>query len=323
MRLGIIKGVEESEEALSFAESILRALNRRFRSKIEFSILPMGNCEVFGGELSDEALKELGKCDVLLSGETDSDESAVNYTFDDILVRLSCDYEILFIKNAKENREIQIISYYGGGFYNGAENEDRFEKRLFSSRKAAEPAARLCRESCGRGRRILLIKDSENEFYFEMFVSRVKNAAIPYENFFIETVSARQFFASFESMFYNFDTIFASKTTSDAIYGVSRALLGEDFIRCSVYKGEKTLYKLSTENEKCGAALIKSCAEALAKLLENELLMKKEAFALRLAVSDASFDSAATLEPEQYMEKIKLLLNRRLTTRFAKPTCRR
>lgn len=326
-KIGIIRGFGESEKAMGLLCGLIKALNARFRSKIEMCELPIGNYELYGTDLTGDSIAWMRSCDAVISGDIEARSNFIGYDKSDLAAALRNNIEFLYIKGlgVHSSTDIRIASYFDGGTAyrdSGSTPDGVTETRICTTYAIMNIVRFICRESEERRRKIVFVKDSENEFYSELFYKYFEDYIFPISNFYIIKMSAENIS---EEVLYSpneFDTVFASKTVSDMLFGIYRFIAGADFSAYYRYEKEKSLYYVKSlcNNADFGEALpsFNCCITALSDMLEREFGMRKEAFCLRKAAALAAERGFGTDNAKEYLEEIIKELKKPMTTKFKK-----
>ncbi len=320
--IGIIRGVGEGYIATGYIIKLIKALNRRFRSKIQFEEIPCGDYVEHGAELPPNALDALREYDCILTGDFCSPSNRVDYTKEDIALLLSANTEYTHISGFEV--DVCIASYFDGGYKmreGGQTKEGCIETRVcpaFSLSNIVKNVTRLCEK---RRRRLAFVKDSDNEYCADMFHRAFESFALPLSNFKIVKYSSRDLCRDILYDASVFDVIFSSSAFSEAVLGAFEFILKDKFAYYKRYNSEKTVYALTAlqANSACGDYVpsLYSYIIALSDLLKDEFNMQKEASHLRRALEEAM--KVASYETgEAFIEAVINSLQKPITTKYSK-----
>lgn len=326
--IGIIRGFGEGFVATGYIIEIIKALKRRFRTKLTFSEISLGDYLKYGSELDGDAVSEMGKYDVIFAGDMKSKSNPLEYTIADIAMVFGCDVEYTCISGFGENAsvDVHIASYFDGGTKLREGTRDAggcSETRICSTYSAKNIAKYISRRCEDRRRRLCFVKDGDNEYCADLFYSRFEDYTLPLTNFRLINISTDDIIYE---MLYNpsqFDTIFASKTFSDMAWGIYKAKMQSDFAAYNKFARQKNIYSLRSiaENSPSDTVLsMNSYIIALADMLNCEFGMSKEAESLRLALEDAVRTGFSPFDGAAFINKIIELIQRPVTTKHLKRT---
>lgn len=327
--VGIIHGYGEAERETRLLAELIAAVNRRFRSRLSAIELPIGNCEKYAAELSDEAVSLFRDCGAVFLGDISARANLIDYTVSDIAALLGNRIEFLCVRGNGNHAgiDVNIASYFDGGApcrHSRSGRDGCFETRTAPRKALMDAAAFICRECERRRRKVVFVKDSENEFLADMFYKCFEDFIFPISNFYVIKTEARDICEDALFMPEDFDVIVASKTTTEALYGVYSFIMGEDFNAYYRFAGSKSVYFVPSLRGGAAfgrnVAAFDSCVTALGDMLENEFSMKKEAFCLRTAAAAAAENGFASGNAEEYLREIIKELGKPMTTKFKKPS---
>jgi hypothetical protein len=330
--IGIIRGFGEPERALSILKELIKAINRRFRVKILTSDIPIGNYELYGTDMSDYAIRSMNFCDAVIAGDISARSNLINYSMLDIAAALGNDIEFLHVKGMGEHSSVNvnIASYFDGG----PECRDsektvhgRIETRICSRREIMNFVRFVCGEIEERRRKVVFVRDSENEFYADLFYNNLENYLFPISDFDLMETTAFDITEDVLTLPHDFDTLITSKTTLDLLYGMYKFLLGRDFSAYFRFERKKGLYCIKSVCS-CfdfgeSVPTLDSYIMAFADMLDFDLLMKKEAFQLRLAISSAHENGFSSENADEYLNEIIKELEKPMTKKFKKADTKR
>lgn len=326
-RIGIIKGFGESEKAAELLCRLIKALNRRFRSKIEIQELPIGNYELYGTDLTGDSIAQMFSCDAVISGDIEAKSNFIDYNISDIAAALRSDTEFLHIKGIRNHSsvDVRIASYFDGGIAcrdTDATADGRRETRLCTTFTVMNIVRFICRESEERRRKLVFVKDSENEFYAELFYKYFEDFIFPIPNFYIVKTTASDIGEEVLLSPSDFDTVIASKSVSDMLFGIYRFIMGDDFTAYYRFEREKSLYcvKSLCHNSDFGASVpsFDCYIAALSDMIEEKFGMEKESFCIKNAASHAYEKGFSVDNAEEYLNEIIRELDKPMTTKFKK-----
>ncbi|MCD8048250.1 MAG: hypothetical protein LUG52_01360 [Clostridia bacterium] len=312
-KIGFIEGRGESYKATKIILWLIDALNARFRSQIEICPVCGQFDSVYGVPSCKEACEILKKCGAVFAGDFIKYPRKGDGELCKLLLGLLEDCKILRIKGIDKYAgvDVKILSYFDGGAYTHARRDENgcVDERLCSE-FAAKSFVRALSKACEtRKRRLLAVKDGENEYLFDMFYEHFKAFALPRDNFALDRMSTSELFEAALTDPRQFDMIFASKTTAEALHGVYRHVLGDEF--CSYYKygRGKSFYFVRDLS-------ITSHLAALEDMLRDEFGMKKEAYCLARAAETAREKGCAERDAERFAEEMISAMGEKLRKRF-------
>ncbi len=323
--VGIIAGRGESQESIEEILKLIKALRKRFDSNIKTAEIEAGCYELYGFDFTCEAKEELKNCNAIFSGDFSGYDGRIGYTITDILLELSADTDYTYIQGSRKfgTVDVRIASYFDGGSGNrdGERNYNgRSEWRICSAYTARSIAAELVRSTYNeRRRKLAFVRDSEYEFIDDMFCAFFKSAALPIDGFQLSIMTTSEICEAALRNPSQFDTIFASQTTTEALRGIYAYMMGDDFASYHRFGGVKPLYYAESPGESGCQNNIPSLMNhiaALAGMLEMEFGMMKEAYWLRNAVSLALDRGFSSKKADEFMDAIIEELGKKMRTKL-------
>lgn len=325
--IGIIRGVGEGYNATGYIIKLIKALNRRFRSKIKIEIINAGDYIRHGPTLSSDEMSKIRCCDAVFSGDIEMKENLIEYSICDIALALdnTIEYDCIEGIGDKGTVDVLIASYFDGGAklrYNNSNEDGCSETRICSTHTAMQVVKNVSRECENRRRRLAFVTDSDNEYSAKLFLKKFNDFTMPLPNFQLIKFPIEDI--TYEIMFdgTQFDVIFASKAFADYARGMYNAILKEKFASYVRYAKAKGLYYV-----KSGCMNIASCGEAesicsyimaLCDLLRREFDMIKESEHLIRALEIVLNSTVSVLETEEFVDKIIAELDAKVTTKHSK-----
>ncbi len=283
-KIGIIEGRGESYEATKIILRLIEALNARFRSQIEICPINGDFNSVYGVPSCKDACEILKECGAVFAGDFIKYPRKGDGELKEMLLGLFEDREILRIKGIDKYAgvDVKILSYFDGGAYTHARRDKTgcTDMRLCSEFAAKNFVRALSKECEKRNRRLFAVKDGENEYLFDMFYEHLESFAAPRDNFELDRMSTAELFEAAIAEPKQFDMIFASKTTAEALRGVYKSILKEEFSSYYKYGRGKSFYFVRDLS-------LESHIAALGDMLRDEFDMKKEAYCLASAAEAA------------------------------------
>ncbi|MGM9552394.1 MAG: hypothetical protein ACI3XA_09095 [Clostridia bacterium] len=325
--IGIIRGTGEGYYSTGYLIKIIRALNKRFRSKIKFLEIPLGDREKYGYELNHEAIDKITGCDCLFVGDFSSFSNDVDYSIDDIVMALSCDTASLSLNGTGKDSSVNVCihSYFDGGtnFRDGQKTvEGTLETRVCSAYSAMNIVKYISRKCQERRRRMYFVQDSENEFLSDMFYKNFESYIMPQSNFHLYKYEIKEICTEILRRPNDFDTLFASKTATDAIWGIYSGLLGGNLASYTFYGRNFPVYhvksvcaNLSSEGE---TPSLSSYIIALADMLYAEFGQAKEQASLRGAVEILTRENYSVKVGDMFTELVIEELQKKVPTKYTK-----
>lgn len=331
--IGIIRGYGEGFVTTGYIIKIIKALRRRFRSKIQFKEIPLGNGLKYDTDLDDDIISDMRKFDAIFAGDMESKSNPIDYGIEDIALSLGNLVEYVCIAGLDEHDsiDIEIASYFDGGFKlrDGIRTVDGATETRVCSTYSAMNIVKFVSQRCEDRRRILtFIKDGDNEYCADLFCSKFESFTLPLSNFkmFKTTVSEVT-----EEIIYNptqFDTVFASKTFAEFAAGLYKAMLNDQCVTYRKYAYSKSVYSVKShwDNGECGNSIpcINSYITAFADLLCDEFNMQKEACALRRALNNTNKKGVSSYNGDEFIKCFVKELDAPIRTKYSKnPTPKR
>ncbi len=320
--IGIVRGVGEGYVATGYIIKLIKALNRRFRSKIQFEEIPCGSYELHGAELPDGIGSLLYKYDCILIGDFHSPSNNVYYTQSDIAHLLSANTEYTYI--SAFDTDLCIASYFDGGFKmrEGSRTvEGCMETRVcsaFTMSNIVKNVTRLCEK---RRRRLSFVKDSDNEYCADMFYRTFESFALPLSNFQIVKYTPREICRDLLYDMTYFDVIFSSTAFSETVLGIFEYKLKDKFAFYRRYNGEKPIYAVratgANSHYQDYVPSLGSYIIAFTDLIKYEFNMTKEAAHLCRALEEASTVSSFE-EGDKFVAAVIEALQKPVTTKYSK-----
>ncbi len=324
-RIGIIAGRGESQESLEEILKLIKALRKRFDSDIKTAQIEAGCYELYGFELTSDAKEELRNYNAIFSGDFSGYDGRIGYTITDILLELSTDLDYTYIQGSRSfgTVDVRIASYFDGGCHNRDGKSDwdgRTETRVCSAYTAKNIVSYIVRSTWKERRmKIVFVKDSEYEFIDDMFYAFFKSSVLPIENFQLSIMTTAQVCEAALKNPSQFDTVFASPTTAQALQGIYAHIMGDDFASYHRYGRVKPLYYVKSPGESGRQNNIPSLMShiaALAGMLEMEFGMLKEAYWLRNAVSLALDRGFSSKNADEFVDAIIEELAKKMRTKL-------
>lgn len=328
--IGIIRGFEEGFYATGNIIKLISALNKRFRSKINYIEIPLGDHAKHGYFLTNEALDIIRNCDCVYMGDIYSKGNPLNYTYETIAYALSNNIEYTCISGLGEfsHIDLNIASYFDGGnaMREGFQNTDGCsETRLCSTYSMMNIVKAVSRKCEKRRRMLVFIKDGECEYCANAFFNKFKDFTFPLSNFKLMQLTLKDICMEILLHPNQFDTIFASRSFSEMALGIYHAIMNDSFIFYNKYEAEKPTYVLrSLSGNLSSCNIIQSLCSyiaAFSDLLKYEFDMHNKAVALRLAMDEAlSNTELSSCDTDRFIEKIIDELNKPVNKKYSKKT---
>lgn len=326
--IGLIRGVGEGYLATGYIIKIIRALNRRFRSKITFEEMKVGDCARYGYRLTDGAVLRLRECDAVFSGDITSKSNPIDYSVEDIALALDACVEYNIIRGLEKHSDVDvcIASYFDGGsrLRHGEETPDGCsETRICSTYTAMQIVKYVTRECENRRRRLAFVSDADNEYCAKLFLRKLLDFTLPISNFRVTDFEAENM--TFEMLFNpsQFDTVFASKAFSDHARGLYKYVLGEDFASYRRYGKSKSLYYVKGMYFNATSATevpsICSYIFAFSDMLKREFNMHKESEHILLALDMVIKSGISAFETDKFVNEFIEEMNMPSERRHNKP----
>lgn len=325
--IGIIRGFGEGFNATGFVIKLIKALKKRFKTKITYEEIPIGDYMKFGHSLKSNVLSDMRRYDAVFCGDFISRANPVDYTVDDIALALDNNIEYTYISGLGDNgaTDCVIAAYFDGGTLL-RENERNIdgctETRIcshYSAQSIVKSVSRVCEN---RRRRLAFAEDSDNEYCAGMFYKKFEDFTLPMTNFHLLKFSLSDI--AYEIIYdgTQFDVIFASRAFSEYAYGTYRALLKDNFTSYTKFANQRCLYYVKSlfSNSAAfqSAPSICSYIIALCDMLKNEFSLLKEADHLRNALEKVVETGASTLETAEFIDKIITELEKPVSTKHSK-----
>lgn len=319
--IGIIRGFGEGEKSTEFVIRLIKALKRRFRTKIDYIELEVGDCLKYGGSLNAESIAKMRQCDAIFAGDMRSKSNPIEYSIEDIALALGNNIEYTCISDIKpvQSLDVQIASYFDGGFLlrEGAKTKDGCtETRVCSSYSAMNIVKSVSRKCENRRRRLAFVKDGDNEYCADLFYSYFKDFTMPLSNFRLLKFSIREICGEILYEPNQFDTIFASNTFAQYALGAFEYILKDEFVSYTKFSDQKSIYSLKSVLDNCysnkSVPTINSYIIALADLLKDEFCLNKEVVALRGALERTIKNNISNYDGEEFISSVIEELNKPL-----------
>lgn len=310
--IGIIRGVGEGYYATGYIIKIIKALNRRFRSKIKFEEVNLGDYTRHGCELDRNEITKIRSCDAVFSGDMQG-INPIDYSIADIAMMLDNCIEYTCISGLSDygNVNVNVASYFDGGTrlrYNVTNVDGCSETRICSTHTAMGIVRHVSRECENRRRRLAFVSDADNEYCANLFYKKFEDFTLPLPNFHMIKFSTADI--AYEVLFdpAQFDMIFASKSFSDYAWGMYRSRLDEHFVAYTRYAKSKSVYYVKGLYSNLASAdeIPSMCSYiiALSDMLKIEFNMNKEAEHLRLALDAVIKTGKSVLETESFIQAV-------------------
>lgn len=323
--IGIIRGFGEGEVATGYIIKLIKALKRRFRTKIDYCEIPLGNYIKYGDSIDSQVVAQMRSCDVIFAGDMYSRENPIAYSVNDVAMALDNNIEFACISGigSDETIDIHIASYFDGGFAlrDGVRTVDGCRETRICSTFSAMNIVRSVSSMCENSRRrLFFVKDSDNEYCSDLFYSKFSDLTLPLSNFrlFNYTISD----ICYEMMYdlKQFDYIFASKTFAEYAMGICRFKMQNNFASYYKFGDQKSVYTVKSINDNSPAGnyvpTMKSYIAALCELLKTEFNLNKESCALRRCMNDAAMKLPLSDDCDEFIAMIKEELNKNLTSTY-------
>ncbi len=311
-KFALVRGFGEGYYATGYIIRIVKALNRRFRSKITFDEIPLGDYLSFNTTLDKEMISKLRQYDVIYIGDFETEVNKLHYTIDDLVMAMSNNLEYLCVSGVGKyaNVDIEIASYFDGGFNlrDGEQNTDGCtETRICSTYTATDIVKNVSRECEQRRRRIAFVKDNDNSYCADLFFNRFEDFTLPLSNFRVIKYSVPDIVYELINTPFEFDVIFSSKSFSDAACGLCKTVLEDDFVCYRKFGSLKLVYAPKSVCNNAGSPniipSILSYISALSRMLKDEFVMEKEAYALNVALNDVTEEKISLYDMETFINK--------------------
>lgn len=326
-QIAMIRGFGEGYVATGFVIRLIKALNKRFRSKLHVTEIAAGDYSKFGCELTHDALDKMRECDSIYIGDMSSGANPLEYSVEDIALAFSDDTEYTCISGYSRHSDVNvtITNYFDGGFKlrDGQRSDDGVcETRVCSTYTAMNIVKHICRECEQSRRRLAFVKDGDNEYCADLFSTKFIDLSAPLSNFHFIRFTLNDITSELLYDPSQFDYIFASKTFAEIAKGIYQSRLGEYFGAYNKYSRNKSIYapKAHLSNSESGDYVPSICSyiTALADMLEFEFNMQKEAVALRLSLERTLDKGIDTTCGEEFISSVIEELNRPISTKFSK-----
>lgn len=325
-KIGIISGRGESQESIEQIVRLLKAVKRRYHSPISVKEIAAGSYELYGFSLTDEARNDIKSCDAVLSGDFSGYDNRIEYTISDILLDLGEDVEYMCINGTGSCGMINMraVSYFDGG-RRGRDGENtpygRTETRVCSSYTAKNVVRSICREAALRRGKIVFVKDPENEFAADLFEAFFDSCALPMDDVTVTKAALSEVCAGVLERPGCYDTVFASKTASEALRGIYKYIMGDEFTAYQKFGRGIPVYYVESPGESSrdnDIPSLRSHIAALADMFEQEFGMYKEAYGLRTAAQRAFENGFSTHEATEFVDELICEMSKRMTTKIKK-----
>lgn len=325
--IGIIRGFGEGYAATGYIIKLIKAINRRFRSKIRFEEVPLGDCVEYGSSLTNEAISLMQGYDCIYIGDIYSPSNPVDYTYKNIAYALSNNIEYTCISGFNNHCEIDvsIASYFDGGtnLRESTTNADgSVETRICSSYSITNIVKNVSRACENSRRRLAFVKDGDNEYCADAFYKSFERFVLPLSNFRLLKFTLRDICREMLFDPGQFDFIFASPSFSEMAIGIYEFVMKDGFAFYNKYKNEKAVYALRSlqTNSACGDYTPSLCSYIIAfcDMLKNEFHMEKEAGHVRKAIDYAIASGVCCETGEAFISAVIEELNRPVTTKYSK-----
>ena len=327
--IGIIRGFGEGYVATGYIIKLIKAIKRRYRTKLTYEEIKLGNAIEYGDKLKSSDISLMRECSFIFSGDFTSPFNPLEYSVDDISIALgnNAEYGYVVGLGEKSDVDIQIASYFDGGakLREHAETQDGcVETRVCSTYTAMNVVKSVTRSSEKRRRSIAYVKLGENAFCDKMFRYHFENTVFPLSNFRFTVYSTENLISEMIEAPMHIDTIFASRTLIDMAFGLYRVKFGKNVTFFRKYTGGKTIYACCARegNSHCGKSVpsIADYIMAFSVALNNELNLEKESYYLKLAVSDAINKNVSTVDGDKFINAVIEYLEKPVETKFRKKT---
>ena len=325
--VGIVRGFGEGYIATGYVIKLIKALNRRFRSKITFEELVCGDYIKHGSSLSFDVIKQMGNYDTIYMGDMYSVSNPLEYTFSDIAYSLGDNIQYTCVSGFDKwsGTDIAIASYFDGGARMRETSDNRdgcVETRVCSSFAMKNIAKHVIRHCETRRRRLAFVKDGDIEYCANGFYRAFENFALPLSNFKLIRFTPRDICREMMYAPRDFDVIFASDSFSEAVLGMFEFMMKESFAFYYHFGSDVPVYALRATgaNSASGDYTPSLCSYiiALSDMLKNEFDMAKEAAQLRLAIDYAVENGATSDKGEEFVSMVIEGLRKDVTTKYSK-----
>ena len=324
---GIISGFGEGEEITGYILKLIKALRKRFRTKIEYELLPLGNYSEHGFELTKEIVAKMRTYDCIFAGDMKHRANPLDFSKEDIGISLDNNISYTCIKGIDKwaNVDVKIASYFDGGFSlrEGLRNtEGCTETRVcstYSIMNIVKSVVRVCED---RRRRLSFIKDGDNEYCSDLFYLHFDNFTRPLSNFHLIKFNLRDIVTDIVYEPSRFDIIFASETFAKFSQGLYLAIMKEEYSSYVKYGEQKCVYSVDalSDNAATGSFTpsLLSYLTAFSDMLRDEFGMEKEAVALNKAVYETFKKNISPCDGDLFMNSVILELDKPLTGVYTK-----
>lgn len=325
--IGIIRGFGEGYNATYYIIKLIKALNKRFRSRIRFEEIPCGDYVTYGSSLSAEALSAMRMCDCVFVGDFKSGANPVEFTYGDIAVMMMANTEYTHVSGFDNFSDIDVCfaSYFDGGFkiregeisVNGC-SETRVCS-AFTAHNIVKDVSRFCEN---RRRRLAFVTDGDNAYCADMFYHNFESFVMPLSNFRFVKYSPRELCRDILYDASMFDVVFSSPSFSETMLGVFEYLMKDKFAYYKKYNGERAIYVLEAvqSNSDSGDYMpsLYSYIVAFCDMIKNEFNMDKEASQIRRAMEDALKNGAKSESGEEFINEVINSIQKTVTTKYTK-----
>lgn len=330
--IGMIRGVGEGYNATEYILKIIRALNRRFRSKITVEIIKIGDCEKYGCDIDDLAIVRLRSCDAIFAGDIHSYANPLDYSICDVAMALDnmIEYNVISGLGDMGHVSVTIASYFDGGTklrLNTVNEDGCSETRVCSTYTAMQIVKSVSRECENSRRRLSFVADSDNEYAAKLFLNKFRDFTMPLPNFKMINFNIEDI--TYEMLYdgAQFDVIFASKTFADFARGIYKSVLKDKFASYTRYAKSKSLYYVKSvcmNAAVCGeVASICSYILALSELLKRDFGMEKESEHLLRALENTQNAGISVYKTDEFVENVISELDKKLEKRHTKKVSKR
>ncbi len=328
--IGIIRGFGEGYYATGYIIKIIKALNKRFRSKIKLEEIALGNYMYHGAQINDEEIIKMRACDAVFAGDIYGD-NPIDYSINDISMALDNSIEYTCISGLLDygNVDVNIASYFDGGTklrYNTRDADGSSETRICSTHTAMNIVKHVSRTCENRRRRLSIVFDADNEYCQTLFYRKFEDFTLPLPNFHMIKYSTEEITYEMLSNPKEFDTIFASKSFMEYARGIYHFVLKDSFTAYTKYaKGKSVYYVKSLYSNSAAmdeALSICSYIVALSDMLKNEFSMNKEAEHLRFALDAVLKAGKSVSETKSFVASLIEELDKPVERRHSKATKR-
>lgn len=311
--IGIIRGFGEGYIATDYVIKLIKALNRRFRSKIQYNEIPAGDYINYGCSLNEKVFSAMKECDCIYVGDMSSRANPLDYTYENLGAAFSNNIEYVCVTGLgdKAHIKVNLASYFDGGvsLRDGERSPHGCSETRVCSTYSIMNIVRDVTRKCELDRRsISFVKDGDNEYCADAFIQHFENVTMPISNFRFETYSIRDIVQEIMYSPSKLSTVFASRTFAEMALGIYASLMKDNFTFYTKYENQKAVYALRSlgNNSFSGEYLPSLCSYivALCDLLKNQLYMDKEASHLYSSMEKALDKGFSPKESDAFVDAI-------------------